>query len=149
MAAASRKPFDFSRVSPTISCGLTRIRTPRLAQGSSKKDSLGKRDQEACIARQGCRPVQLPSPQLVGLWLRLYFSEALTVTDSGKCCHSHDCALATDRTNATGAPTGQQAKCNRNGSLDASLVALFFRAKVAKIGLIPNPHPKVPPPACL
>ena len=38
---------------------LTRVRTSRLAQGSSKKDSLGKRDQEASIARQGCRPVHL------------------------------------------------------------------------------------------
>jgi hypothetical protein len=42
--------------------------------------------------------VHLPSPQLVGLWLRLYLCEGLAVTDSGKCRHHHDGTLATDGT---------------------------------------------------
>jgi len=50
-------------------------------------------------------------PSMLGLWWRLYLSEVLAVTDSGKCRHPHDCTLATVRTTPSKRQWGNRGRC--------------------------------------
>jgi hypothetical protein len=81
--------------------------------------------------------------RLVGLWLSLYLPKALAIADSGKRCHPHDCAPATDGT----APPKRQRSSGRSaiamglGMLHWCVaINVTFRLP-AKIGRTGQTHP--------
>jgi hypothetical protein len=64
-------------------------------------------------------------PSTLGIWLRLYLSEVLAVTDCGEGRHLHDCSLATDRTTPSKRQWGSRRRAMAMGLYERSLLGFL------------------------